>query len=153
MERKRDKGENYIPRRSEMGLIQEINDLGHIAILDGKEFIRYAGLIYAAKKLGLTSSKVKILRLELDPDGLMLCICQATVKGTQGKFRDIGDATPKNVNRRNAGHFIRIASTRAKARALRDYVSAYLAIDPLGDLEWDGSTGPGFDERSDHNGR
>ena len=35
-------------------------------------------------------------------------------------FSDIGDADPSNVNRKIAPHIIRMASTRAKARVLRD---------------------------------
>jgi hypothetical protein len=35
-------------------------------------------------------------------------------------FTGIGDANPRNVNRNIANHLIRMAETRAKARALRD---------------------------------
>ena len=42
------------------------------------------------------------------------------MKTRRGSFTAVGDATPENVTARIAPHFIRMADTRAKARALRD---------------------------------
>ena len=48
-------------------------------------------------------------------------IIQATVKGEQGEYQGIGDANSDNVNRMIEKHKIRMAETRAIARALRWY--------------------------------
>jgi hypothetical protein len=47
-------------------------------------------------------------------------------------FQGMGDAAPGNVNRMMAPHLLRLAETRAKARALRDAVNVgeALADDP-----------------------
>lgn len=37
----------------------------------------------------------------------------------RGAFTGLGDANPRNVNARIAPHFVRMAETRALARALR----------------------------------
>jgi hypothetical protein len=50
-------------------------------------------------------------------------------------FAGIGDANPGNVNRRIAPHLIRMAETRAKARALKDSVNVgIVALEELGEL-------------------
>lgn len=51
----------------------------------------------------------------------------------KGRFGGLGDANPGNVNRRVAAHLIRMAETRAKARALRDAVNiGVVALEELG---------------------
>lgn len=51
-------------------------------------------------------------------------------------FEGIGDATRKNVAKNIAGHLIRMAETRAKARALRDAVNiGATALEELGEAE------------------
>ena len=51
------------------------------------------------------------------------------------KFSDIGDANPQNCNSKVARHLIRMASTRAKARAFRDMDNIGMtALEELGDL-------------------
>ncbi len=63
-------------------------------------------------------------------------ICKATVRTIDGKiFTDLGDASPENCNTRVAKHIIRMSSTRAKARALRDCSNVGItAIDEICDL-------------------
>ena len=69
------------------------------------------------------------------PDNGMVAICTATVETSKGSFAGIGDADPENVNRKIAPHIIRMAETRAKARALRDAVNIGLvSLEELGDL-------------------
>src|ERR687898_241588 len=54
----------------------------------------------------------------------------------EGKFGGIGDASPQNVNRAIAPHLIRMAETRAKARALRDAINVGVtAFEELGGEE------------------
>ena len=64
-------------------------------------------------------------------------ICKARVETVDGKkFSDIGDANPQNCNSKVARHLIRMASTRAKARAFRDMDNIGMtALEELGDFE------------------
>ena len=59
--------------------------------------------------------------LDLAPaeDNNWMVIIRACVTTERGTFSGIGDATPKNVNGRIAPHIVRMAETRAVARALR----------------------------------
>jgi hypothetical protein len=62
-------------------------------------------------------------------------IVTATIRTNKGVFAGIGDANPGNVNRRIAPHLIRMAETRAKARALKDSVNVgIVALEELGEL-------------------
>ena len=50
-----------------------------------------------------------------------MAICRAVAISKTGEsFSDVGDANPTNCNSKIAKHLLRMASTRAKARALRD---------------------------------
>src|SRR4029450_5202076 len=56
-------------------------------------------------------------------DNGQVAICLAEVTTEKGTFTGIGDADPGNVSRMMANALIRMAETRAKARALRDAVN------------------------------
>ena len=92
---------------------------GGIIKLQGREYVTFRGLLFVAHEAGLESVDVKLL--EWDAESKM-AIVTATVKGERGSFSDIGDASPSNVNRMIANATIRMASTRAQARALRSYL-------------------------------
>jgi hypothetical protein len=64
-------------------------------------------------------------------------ICKAIVESQDGESsRKIGDANPKNVNKQIAEHVLRMAATRAKARALRDFTNIGMTcLEELGDLD------------------
>jgi hypothetical protein len=58
----------------------------------------------------------------------------AEVETAQGTFTGLGDASPGSVTRMMAPHLLRMAETRAKARALRDAVNVGVtALEELGD--------------------
>ena len=66
------------------------------------------------------------------------------------RFSGIGDASPENVGRNIAPHLIRMAETRAKARALRDAVNVgATALEELSD----GDDAPPASQSSPSRGR
>jgi len=91
-----------------------------IKSIEGKDFVLYSGLLDLAHQKGLSKISVEILQYPT-PENKSWAICSATVESSQfGTYVDIGDASPENCNLKIARHLIRMASTRAKARALRD---------------------------------
>ena len=106
--------------------------------LKGKEFVTYAGLLDLAHQHGLTELKVEMVKLPT-PDNGMECIVQATAVTESGAlFCDLGDANPHNTSKSVAQHIIRMASTRAKARVLRDMTNIGItALEELGDMNGD----------------
>jgi hypothetical protein len=87
--------------------------------LEGHKFVKYAGLLDYAHQIGLSQIDVSILQFP-DKDNGSFAICRATVVNRKGEsFSDIGDANPTNCNVKVAKHLLRLASTRAIARALR----------------------------------
>lgn len=98
----------------------------HIINLQGRDFVTFEGLLNEAHARGLRGIDVAILQFPSEQND-NTAICRATVTllqdGEVFTFTDIGDANPKNVNRNIASHLIRMASTRAKARALRDAIN------------------------------
>ena len=92
---------------------------GGIIKLQGREYVTFRGLLFVAHEAGLESVDVKLIDWDADSK---TAIVSATVSGERGSFSDIGDASPSNVNRMIANATIRMASTRAQARALRSYL-------------------------------
>lgn len=96
--------------------------------LKGKQYPTYGWVLSEAHKKGLVSVTTKILQYPTTENG-GFAIIEATVTGKDGElYTDIGDASPKNVNTMIAPHLLRMASTRAKGRALRDYINCGTAL-------------------------
>lgn len=89
-------------------------DKKFIINLQGNDFVKFEGLLNEFHENGGKSIKTELL--DKDP-----YIVQATVEGERGTFQGIGDADENNVNKLIARHKIRMAETRAIARALRWY--------------------------------
>jgi len=98
----------------------------------GKRFVLYAGLLEEAHSRGLRSIETELLQVPGVENG-DVAIVRAVVRMEDGKFSGIGDASPQNVGRMIAPHLIRMAETRAKARALRDAINVGVtAFEELG---------------------
>jgi hypothetical protein len=103
--------------------------------IEGKDFVLYAGLLDLAHQKGLTSMEVEILQMPGKDNGSQ-AIVKAYAESKIGEtFSDVGDADPANCNAKVAKHLLRMASTRAKARALRDFTNIGMTcLEELGDL-------------------
>jgi predicted nucleic acid-binding Zn finger protein len=106
-----------------------------VKIIDDKEFVLYSGLLDLAHQKDLISMEVELLQYP-SKDNDHTAICKAVAKTlTRGPYVDIGDANPMNCNSKVAKHLIRMASTRAKARSLRDLTNIGMTcLEELGDL-------------------
>jgi hypothetical protein len=104
--------------------------------IDNQDFVKYAGLLDLAHQKKLISLEAEIVQYPTK-DNERTAICKAHAKTLLGEsFIDFGDANPTNCNAKVARHLIRMASTRAKARCLRDLTNVGITcLEELGDLD------------------
>src|SRR5207244_5368104 len=93
-----------------------------IVTIQGRPFVRFAGLLQLAHAKGLQE-----LRATWTYNDAQLSLAEAVAVFPFGTFTEGGDATPDNVTKKVAPHFRRVSLTRAKARALRDALNCELA--------------------------
>ncbi|MFO0590492.1 MAG: hypothetical protein U0441_23320 [Polyangiaceae bacterium] len=94
--------------------------------------VRFKGLLALAHDDGLRAVKTKLLQSPEAGNG-MTAIVSARVKTRSGTFTGLGDANPDNVDSKIAPHVIRMAETRALARAFRTAVNiGEVAVEELG---------------------
>jgi hypothetical protein len=106
-----------------------------ITTIQGKEFVIYSGLLDLAHQHGLQRLSVEPIQYPTNENGHE-AICRAVAESKDGAvFSDIGDANPANVSAMVSRHILRIASTRAKARVLRDFVN--IGMTALEELDFD----------------
>jgi hypothetical protein len=106
---------------------------------NGKDYVLYAGLLDQAHQQGLKEIKTQLLQAPSSENG-QIAICLAEVTTERGTFTGIGDADPGNVSRMMVTALIRMAETRAKARALRDAVNVgMVALEELAETGGDGT--------------
>jgi hypothetical protein len=99
----------------------EVHDRnGHV--VGTKEVVTYQGLLQKAHEEGLARLRTSLVQIPTDDNG-RTAIAKAEVENSKGLFEAIGDACPENVDEFLVPHLIRVAETRAKARALRDAVN------------------------------
>jgi hypothetical protein len=95
-------------------------DKKHIVNLKGKEYPVWAGVLAEAHKLGLRSITTELVQIP-HPDNGDVAIVKARVELEDGRvFEDYGDCSPRSTTPMLVPASIRLASTRAKGRALRD---------------------------------
>jgi hypothetical protein len=104
---------------------------------NGKKFVLYAGLLDAAHQAGLASIRTELIQIPNETNG-RTAICAAVVEmeadGVVRTFTGIGDAAPNNVGPAMQTCLIRMAETRAKARAIRDAINiGTAAFEELGE--------------------
>jgi hypothetical protein len=87
-----------------------------------KEVVTYQGLLSKAHDEGLKKIATTLVQAPSESNR-EVAIVRAEVETSKGLFQGYGDASPENVNSFIVPHLIRMAETRAKARALRDAVN------------------------------
>lgn len=91
-------------------------------VIGTKDVVTYPGLLSKAHDEGLIRIRTHLIQKPTEENG-RTAIAKAFVETKKGRFDGIGDASPENVNSFIVPHLIRVAETRAKARALRDAVN------------------------------
>jgi len=106
-------------------------------VVGSKEVVTYQGLLSKAHDEGLKSIKTTLIQNPSEDNG-RVAIAHAEIETSRGVFQGYGDASPGNVNPFIVPHLIRMAETRAKARALRDAVN--VGVVSFEELDGDGFT-------------
>ena len=103
---------------SEDGNTKEISvDRKYVVSLKGKEFITFNGLLDIAHKRGLKKIETQVVTADFEKS---VFVCKAKVTmSDEREFESVGDATATNVGQMVKEHSLRMAETRAIARALR----------------------------------
>ncbi|XPS88639.1 Zinc finger SWIM domain protein [Desulfosarcina variabilis str. Montpellier] len=117
--------EKQVPKLDERWIMQ----------IEGKEFVKYPGLLDLGHQKGISSIEVDIVKMPTKDNG-NFAVCRATVMSKMGEtFIDIGDANPNNCSSKVVRHLLRLASTRAIARALRSFTNIGMtAVEELADF-------------------
>ena len=85
-------------------------------MIQGKPFVKFAGLLQMAHERGLVA-----LTADWTYNDGELSLAHAVATFQDGRrFEECGDATPATVTTKVAPHFRRVALTSAKSRCLRD---------------------------------
>lgn len=111
-------------------------------VVGTKEVVTYQGLLSKAHDEGLKAVRTSLLQIPSE-DNSRTAIAKAEVETEKGRFEAIGDASPESVMSFLTPHLIRMAETRAKARALRDAVN--VGVVSFEELDGDGFT-PGLSD-------
>jgi hypothetical protein len=104
-----------------------------VMLIEGKPFVLYAGLLHVAQEEGIQELSVSIEQIPNCENGHTAIATAKAVTDEGSVFIDVGDASPESVGAdKFIPHLLRVASTRAKARVLRDaYGIAMRSIEEL----------------------
>jgi len=86
--------------------------------IQGKDFVLFEGLLEMAHAAGLKRVETQLLQAPHKDNG-MLAIVRAVIETDKGVFSALGDASPESAERPMQPHLVRLADTRAIARAIR----------------------------------
>ena len=101
----------------------------------GRDFVLYPGLLDLAHEMGLRGIKTHLVQVP-NKANEHVAIVHASAQMESGVYEGLGDANPGNTNKAVGLHLIRMAETRAKARALRDATNVSMtAFEELADGE------------------
>lgn len=104
-----------------------------IVNISGKQFITMAGLLDVAHNKGLESIETDLIISDFEKQTFVF---KAKVKIKGRLFESYGDASPSNVGSLVKLHIIRMAETRAIARALRWSTNIGMcSLEELGDVK------------------
>jgi len=110
----------------------------------GKQYVLFAGLLDEAHSKGLKGIDTELVQVPTEENGRVAVVkARVEMEAPEGSrtFSGIGDASPENVGRNIVPHIIRMAETRAKARALRDAVNVgAVALEELSDGDESGAS-------------
>ena len=81
----------------------------------GTEYVVFQGLLAAAHRAGVRAMAVEVVQAPTAANG-RTAVCAATVVTPAGRFRGLGDASPRNSRDPDAAALLRLAQVRAKAR-------------------------------------
>lgn len=107
-----------------------------IVAIKGTDFVKYAGVLDLAHQKGIRKLFVDTVQYPAK-ENADVAICKATlISNDGGEYTDYGDANPSNVSAMVVRHILRVASTRAKARVLRDFTNIGMTcLEELSDLD------------------
>jgi len=86
--------------------------------IQGRDFVLFEGLLEMAHASGLKRVETQLLQAPGKDNG-MLAIVRAVIETEKGVFSALGDASPESAERPMQPHLVRLADTRAIARAIR----------------------------------
>jgi len=104
-------------------------------VIGQKDVVTYQGLLSKAHEEGLRAIRTQLLQIPGE-DNARTAIAKAIVETERGAYEALGDASPESVTSFLTPHLIRMAETRAKARALRDAVN--IGVISFEELDGDG---------------
>lgn len=109
-------------------------DKKYLVDRQGKTAVLYAGLLETAHGAGLKAIRTQMLQAPAEENRWTAIFHAEVEMGDGSVFGGSGDANADNVTKMVAPHYIRMAETRAKARALRDALSITdVVAEELGD--------------------
>lgn len=120
-------------------------DRQFVVTLKGRDYVLYAGVLDAATKAGLRSLTTHVEQIPSADNG-NLAVVTARVEFDDGRvFEDVGDCSPQSTTPHLAVAALRLASTRAKGRVLRDGINATAELFDDLSPQWERSTVGGAD--------
>lgn len=122
-----------------------------IVTLKGRSYPTWPGVLDAATRAGLRSLKTGLVQAPSAENGQTAIVIAQGVFEDGREFADLGDASPANCSAQIATACIRMASTRAKGRVLRDALNiGQTMLEELPDEEARPASTSGREVRAKH---